>query len=236
MKTVMIALDRHAQHYHFQNDWLSADWHFSFDHYHDPARVAFGPLRVFNDDTVQPSSGFPMHGHRDMEIVTVVLSGTLEHEDNQGNRGLVEAGEVQVMSAGTGIVHAERNPSAIVPVHLLQIWIRPTRRGGRPRWAQAAFRHDGSDGPLIALASGEDRPGTLPIGQAATIYRARLAPGEAVTHELGPGRRAYLFAIGGAATAAGHALDSGDVARIEDEKALELTATRSADLLLLDLP
>src|SRR5947209_6824301 len=127
MNTVMITLDRHDQRYHFENDWLSAYWHFSFDHYHDPARVSFGPLRVFNDDTIQPRSGFPMHAHRDREIVTVVLSGTLEHEDNQGNRGLVEVGEVQVMSAGTGIVHAERNPSATVPVHLLQIWIQPTR-------------------------------------------------------------------------------------------------------------
>lgn len=232
----MLHVDRHDQRYHFQNDWLSAYWHFSFDHYYDPARVSFGPLRVFNDDTIRPRSGFPMHPHRDMEIVTIVLSGTLEHEDNQGNRGLVEAEEVQVMSAGTGIVHAERNPSPTVPVHLLQIWIQPARPGGRPRWAQAPFPHDASLGPLVALASGEERPGALPIGQAATIYRVRLGAGEAVTHDLGPRRRAYLFTIGGAATAAGHALESGDAARVEDETGIELKGTRSADLLLLDLP
>src|SRR5262249_18300889 len=105
----MVQIDRQAERYHFRNDWLSAYWHFSFDHYYDPARLGLGPLRVFNDDTVKPRSGFPMHPHRDMEIVTIVLSGSLEHEDNQGNRGLLEADDVQVMSAGTGIVHAERN-------------------------------------------------------------------------------------------------------------------------------
>ncbi len=232
----MIHVDRHARRYHFQNAWLSAYWHFSFNHYYDPTRVGFGPLRVFNDDTVRPRQGFPMHPHREMEIVTIVLAGTLEHEDNQGNRGVLEAGEVQVMSAGTGIVHAERNPSPTVPLHLLQIWIQPERRGGRPRWQQAAFPHDTARGPMIALASGEDRPGALPIGQAATIYRIKLGPGEAVTHDLSPGRRAYLFVIGGAAAVGDHVLEPGDAARIEDEHALGPKATRSADLLLLDLP
>jgi len=232
----MIRVDPHARRYHFQNDWLSAYWHFSFDHYHDPARMGFGLLRVFNDDTVRPRHGFPMHPHRDMEIVTVVLAGTLEHEDNHGHRGVLEAGEVQVMSAGTGIVHAERNPSPTVPLHLLQIWIQPEQRGGRPRWQQAAFPHDATRGPVIALASGEDRAGALPIGQAATIYRVKLGAGEALTHDLAPGRRAYLFVIGGAATVGDHALEPGDAARIEDEHALGFKATRSVDLLLLDLP
>ena len=232
----MIHVEGRDRRYHFENDWLSAYWHFSFDHYHDPARMGFGPLRVFNDDRIRPRNGFPMHPHRDMEIVTIPLSGTLEHEDNQGNRGVLEAGEVQVMSAGTGIVHAERNPSATVPVHLLQIWIVPARRGGRPRWQQAAFPHDAERGPIIALASGEARAGALPIGQAATIYRVKLGPGEAITHELRAGRRAYLFVIGGAASVAGQALEPGDAARIEDEHVLSLKATRSADLLLLDLP
>ncbi|MBI3456587.1 MAG: pirin family protein [Candidatus Rokubacteria bacterium] len=232
----MIQVDRRDQRYHFENDWLSAYWHFSFDHYYDPARTHFGPLRVFNDDTVRPRRGFPMHPHREMEIVTVVLSGTLEHEDNQGNREILEAGEVQVMSAGTGIVHAERNPSPTVPLHLLQIWIRPERFGGPPHWVQAAFRHEAPHGPIIALASGEGRAGALPLGQSATIYWVKLGPAEAVTFRLRPGRRAYLFAIGGGAALAGHDLQPGDAVRIQAERAVRLRATRSADLLLLDLP
>jgi quercetin 2,3-dioxygenase len=232
----MIQLDPHDRRYHFQNDWLSAYWHFSFDHYYDPARVSFGPLRVFNDDTVRPRSGFPMHPHRDMEIVTVVLAGTLEHEDNQGNRSVLEAGEVQVMSAGTGIVHAERNPSPTVPLHLLQIWIQPERRGGRPRWQQARFERDATRGPLIAVASGEERPGALPLGQAATVYRITLGPGDATVHELGAGRRGYVFVVSGAATLGSHTLEPGDAARVEDEPSVALKAARSADLVLLDLP
>ena len=232
----MMQIDRQGQRYHFENEWLSAYWHFSFDHYYDPARTHFGPLRVFNDDTIHPRSGFPMHAHRDMEIVTVVQAGTLEHEDNQGNRGVLEAGEVQVMSAGTGIVHAERNPSPTVPLHLLQIWITPERPGGRPRWAQRAFRHGTGSGPVLAIASGEERPGALPIGRAATIYHIKLGPGETVTHELAPGRRAYLFVIGGTATVGGVTLEPGDSARLEDEPALAAKAERAPELLLLDLP
>jgi len=232
----MIQMDRQARRYHFENEWLSAYWHFSFDHYYDPDRTQFGPLRVFNDDTIRPRNGFPMHPHREMEIVTVVLAGTLEHEDNQGHLGVLEAGEVQVMSAGTGIVHAERNPSPTVPLHLVQIWIIPERRGGRPRWAQRAFRHDATSGPVVALASGQDRPGALPLGQAATVYRIKLGPGETLTHDLQPGRRAYLFTISGGAAVGDLVLEPGDSARVGDEPALGVKADRSADLLLLDLP
>lgn len=232
----MLQIDRQAERYHFQNEWLSAYWHFSFDHYHDPARLGFGPLRVFNDDTIRPRNGFPMHPHREMEIVTLVLSGSLEHEDNQGNRGLLEAGEVQVMSARTGIVHAERNPSSTVPLHLLQIWIRPERLGGRPHWAQRAFRHDATTGPVMALASGRERPGALPLGQAATLYRVKLGPGESTCHDLAPGRRGYLFVIGGAVTLGDVQLEPGDSVRVEDEASLGVKAGRATDLLLLDLP
>ncbi len=232
----MLQVDRQAERYHFQNEWLSASWHFSFDHYHDPARLGFGPLRVFNDDTLRPRNGFPMHPHREMEIVTVVLSGSLEHEDNQGHRGLLEAGEVQVMSAGTGIVHAERNPSSTVPLHLLQIWIRPERPGGHPRWAQRAFRHDATTGPVMALASDGERPGALPLGQAATLYRIKLGPGESTSHDLAPERRGYLFVIGGAVTLGDVLLEPGDSARVEDEASLGVKAGRATDLLLLDLP
>jgi redox-sensitive bicupin YhaK (pirin superfamily) len=232
----VIQVEPQDARYHFRNDWLSACWHFSFDHYYDPARVRFGALRVFNDDTVAPRSGFPLHPHRDMEIVTIVLAGTLEHEDNQGNRGVLTAGEVQVMSAASGIVHAERNPSPTVPLHLLQIWIEPAHPGGRPRWAQASYAPEPGRGPLVPVASGEGRRGALPIGQAATVYRGKLGPGEAVSHELAAGRRAYAFVIGGTLTANGHALKTADAARVEGEPALRFEADRAADLLLLDLP
>jgi quercetin 2,3-dioxygenase len=232
----MIHVDAQGRRYHFENEWLSAYWHFSFDHYYDPERTHFSALRVFNDDSIRPRHGFPMHAHREMEIVTVVLAGTLEHEDNQGNRGVLEADEVQVMSAGTGIVHAERNPSLTVPLHMLQIWITPDGPGGRPRWAQGAFRRGTAQPPLLALASGESRPGALPIGQAATIYRAKLGPGEAMTHDLRPGRRAYLFSIAGRVAVDQAVLEPGDAARVEHERTLAVRAERSADLLLLDLP
>jgi redox-sensitive bicupin YhaK (pirin superfamily) len=232
----VIQVDPHDRRYHVENDWLSAYWHFSFDHYYDPARIAFGALRVFNDDTVAPRSGFPLHPHRDMEIVTLVLAGTLEHEDNQGNQGVLTVGEVQVMSAGTGIVHAERNPSPTVPLRLLQIWILPAQKGGRPRWAQAPFPLDAGRGPLVPVASGQGRRGALSIGQAATVFRGKLGPGEAGSHDLEGGRRAYLFVVGGTVTVNGHPLQSGDAARVEDEPTVSLKADRTVELLLLDLP
>ena len=127
---------RARERYHHQTSWLSTYWHFSFDHYHDPANVAFGPLRVFNDDTVAPGTGFPPHSHADMEIVSYVLSGTLEHRDSAGHRGRIGPGELQLMSAGTGITHAESNPSPTEAVHFLQVWILPRHRGRPPRWEQ----------------------------------------------------------------------------------------------------
>src|SRR3990172_13380091 len=144
----MIQVIRNKDRYHFETDWLSTYWHFSFDHYYDPANVAFGPLRVFNDDTVRPRSGFPPHGHKEMEIVTLVLGGTLEHEDDQGNRGLLSAGDVQVMSAGWGIGHAERNPSDDEPLHLFQIWFLPRTKRHPPRWEQRAVPPADRRGPL----------------------------------------------------------------------------------------
>ncbi|MFQ5897355.1 MAG: pirin family protein [Candidatus Methylomirabilia bacterium] len=232
----MIQVIRSGDRYHHQTDWLSTYWHFSFDHYWDPDNVAFGTLRVFNDDVIQPGTGFPPHGHREMEIITYVLEGELEHEDDQGNRGLLRAGQVQVMSAGTGIVHAERNPSTTVPLHLLQIWILPRTKRLRPRWEQRKFTAAERRGRLFPVVSANAERDCLRIDQHATIFVSALDPGQAVTQPLAPGRRAYLFAISGALDLNRIPLSAGDQARVADESPLPLTATAPTELILLDLP
>jgi len=226
---------RAKDRYHHETDWLSTYWHFSFDHYHDPKNVAFGPLRVFNDDTVQPGTGFPPHSHADMEIISYVLSGALEHRDSGGHRGVIGPGEVQVMSAASGITHAEYNPAATEPVHFLQIWLLPRRRGGQPRWAQRAFTPADRAGRLLAVVSGDGR-GTLAIDQDATMYIAALGAGEAVKHAVSPDRRAYVFVIDGGVELNGDGLAAGDQARISGAAPLEIHATRASELLLIDLP
>src|SRR5437867_8459195 len=226
---------RAKDRYHHETDWLSTYWHFSFDHYHDPKNVAFGPLRVFNDDTVQPGTGFPPHSHADMEIISYVLSGALEHRDSGGHRGVIGPGEVQVMSAASGITHAEYNPAATEPVHFLQIWLLPRRRGGQPRWAQRAFTPADRAGRLLAVVSG-DGHATLAIDQDATMYIAALDAGQAVKHPVSPDRRAYLFVIDGVVELNGDGLAAGDQARISEAAPLEIHATRASELLLIDLP
>ncbi|HEV8437074.1 MAG TPA: pirin family protein [Methylomirabilota bacterium] len=237
----MIQHIKSADRYHADHGWLSTWHHFSFNDYFDPDNVSFGPLRVFNEDIVQPASGFPPHGHRDMEIVTYVLSGELEHQDDQGNRGRIHPGEVQVMSAGTGIVHAERNPSPTTPLHLLQIWIMPRTRGLAPRWEQQRFEHDARRDALLAVVTpmnggATTGPSKLQIDQDASIYVASLELGRAVTHATRGGRRSYLFAISGALDLNGLALEVGDQARITDEPRLTIQARSPADVLLIDLP
>lgn len=220
--------------------WLDSLHTFSFNQYYDPLHMGFRSLRVINEDRVAPGKGFGTHSHRDMEIVTYVLAGELEHQDNQGNRGRVLAGEVQVMSAGTGIVHAERNPSPNTPLHLLQIWIVPRTRGLRPRWAQQRFPAEARRGTLLPVVTPSDRPAaaasTLGIDQDASVLVAALAPGEAVTHAMSAGRRAYLFAIAGALALNGRRIEAGDQARITDEPVLAIEASAAADLILIDLP
>ncbi len=231
----MIQVVKSRDRYHHQTNWLSTYWHFSFDHYWDPNNVSFGALRVFNDDVVQPGTGFPPHGHRDMEIITYVLEGELEHEDNQGNRGRIRAGEVQVMSAGTGIMHAERNPSRTDPLHLLQIWILPRTRGLKPRWEQRAFGRAERQGGLLPVVSGTERSGILKIDQDATIYVSALDPEQTLTHATTQGRRIYLYAIRGGLDVSGTHLAEGDQARVTDEPRVAVTADEPGELILLDL-
>lgn len=235
---------RANQRYHFEARWLSTYWHFSFDHYYDPDNVSFGPLRVFNDDLIRPGGGFPMHEHREMEIITYVLQGRLEHRDDLGNVGVIGPSEVQRMSAGTGVRHSEYNASQELPVRLLQLWIVPAVKGLRPSWEQKSFARDQWAGRLfpVAVPAGraeEGRDSAVRIHQDATIYVSLLRPGDSVTHRWADGRRAYLFVAEGEVRANAEVLRAGDQTRITGESWLELSVPPSAPaahLLLLDLP
>ena len=231
----MIHITKSAERYHLEADWLSTYWHFSFDHYYDSANVSFGPLRVFNDDTIRPGGGFPLHSHREMEILTYVIEGQLEHQDSLGNRGVIGPGELQRMSAGKGIRHSEYNASKTEPVHLLQFWIEPAVRGLEPSWEQRRFTPAERRGRLLLVASGEQQDGALHIHQDASVYAASLEKGDNVAHELASGRQAYLFVISGGVTLNGQPAAAGDQARLSDEKQLQLAAEKPAELILLDL-
>jgi redox-sensitive bicupin YhaK (pirin superfamily) len=192
-------------------------------------------LRVFNDDVVQGGGGFELHPHKNMEIVTYVLDGQLEHEDSVGNKGVVHPGEVQVMSAGKGIFHAERNATPDKPVHLLQLWIEPRHMGNTPRWEQKQFTREQRAGKLLPVVSSGNIPGTLAIDQDAAIYVSSLKRGDAVTHAVA-GTHAYVFVTKGEVAVNGKKLATGDQARVADEKSLEIRADSDAELILLDLP
>ena len=184
----MISVIPSNQRHHADAGWLSTYWHFSFSDYYDPRNMNWSALRVFNDDVVQPDSGFPMHPHKDMEIITYVIDGQLEHQDHLGNRGVVHPGEVQVMSAGKGIHHAEYNPSQDTPVHLLQLWVLPKHKDNTPRWEQKQFSRQERSGKLLPVVSSGDVPGTLAIDQDAAIYVSSLKSGEEVTINAVPAR------------------------------------------------
>ena len=221
-----------------EHGWLSARFHFSFAEYYNPDRLGFGPLLVWNDDTIQPGGGFPMHPHRDMEIITYVRTGAISHEDHLGNRGRTEAGDVQVMSAGQGIMHSEFNHEAD-PTTLFQIWIRPHTGQVPPRWEQRRFPKTDRAGQLVPLASGRDEDiaaGALTIHQDATLYGATLPAGDAVRHILGAGRRGYLVVSEGRATVNGEVLGPRDAAAITDAETVEIKAAEETELLLADLP
>jgi redox-sensitive bicupin YhaK (pirin superfamily) len=238
----MIQTIRSKDRYHAESDWLSTNWHFSFDHYHDPNNMNFGPLRVFNDDTVAPAGGFPLHAHREMEIVTYVIDGALEHRDNMGNTGVIRPGEIQRMSAGTGIRHSEFNHSKKDPVHLIQLWILPAVQHLRPSWEQKSFSLSDRMGKLLPIAVPASQNGNLNstavrIHQDATIYTSLLAPGQTATHKMGQSRKSYIFVINGNLVLNGQTLAAGDQARVSSERELQLSsASDSADFLLIDLP
>ena len=239
----MIRLIPSDERFRMKQDWIDARWHFSFGHYHDPSNIRFGPLRVFNDDTIQPASGFPQHPHDNMEIITIVLEGQLQHTDSIGNTGLIHPNEVQVMSAGSGIKHSEFNASADQPLRLMQLWVMPRNKNQQPAYAQQQFDPQAQENkwlPLVSSGSvknGGEISGTLGIDQDASIHRARLTESGELTWQSTKGRRTYIFVIDGQAQLNNQPLHKGDQARIEDEPNLTFNANNTnADLLLIDLP
>lgn len=227
---------RAEDRFHLESDWLSAYWLFSFDRYYDPNNVTFGPLRVFNHDTVAGGGGFPTHPHREMEIVTYVLDGELRHKDSTGGAGMIRAGEVQRMTAGTGVAHSEFNPSETEIVRLLQMWVLPERPGLTPSYEQKRFTTEQRTGALLPIASGQDAPGVVKIHQDVTFYVSRLRAGDSVAHELKPERRAFFYVIDGEVTLNGERLGAGDQARVTDVTKLEIAGARESEVILIDLP
>jgi redox-sensitive bicupin YhaK (pirin superfamily) len=218
----------------FRNDWLNARHHFSFGGYHDAARMGVGGLRVWNDDEIAPGTGFDAHPHKEMEIITYVRQGAITHRDSLGNEGRTEAGDVQVMHAGTGIVHAETNAEAI-PTRLFQIWILPDEAGVAPGWGTRRFPRDGQG--LAVLADGRDgADGTaLKLYADAAVLAGKLGKGETVRHHLGTGRVAYLVASRGAVRVNGVAVSTRDGAAISGEEEIAITASEDAELVVVDV-
>lgn len=216
-------------------DWLDS-WHsFSFGDYRDPQWHGFRSLRVINDDYVGPAGGFDTHPHRDMEIVTYPLSGSLEHRDSLGNGSVIRPGDVQRMTAGTGILHSEFNPSQTEPVHLLQIWLFPDRKGLTPGYEQKNFSSSDKQGRLRLIASPDGREGSVTIHQDASLYAGLLQPQQQVAHELLPGRHAWIQVASGEVAVNGVPLAAGDGAAISDQSRLELAGRSPAEILLFDL-
>ncbi len=219
----------------FDNDWLSARYHFSFANYYDPRNMGVGALRVWNDDTIRPGRGFDLHGHRDMEIITYVRRGAITHQDHLGNVGRTEAGDVQVMSAGTGIMHAEFNRES-EPTQIFQIWIEPAVHGVAPRWETRSFPKAGREGALVPLASGRrDHDDALQIHQDAALLAANLKVGQSVTHHLEPGRKAYLVAATGRLQVNGAAVDARDGVTLQDVAEIVIDAEADSEVLLADV-
>ena len=226
-----------AERGRFDHGWLQSAHTFSFADYHDPRHVHFRSLRVLNEDVVAPGTGFGMHPHRDMEILTWILSGELEHRDDMGHREVIRPGEVQVMSAGTGVVHSEQNPSATEPVHLLQIWLFPDRRGLPPRYEQRAADPAAMAGRLLPIATPPDQGGVVTIHQDARVFATRLARGEQVELPVADGRGVWVQVARGEVLVAGNRLTAGDGAAIEEVTTLPFVGhgETPAELLVFDL-
>ena len=230
----MLTLRPSAARGHADHGWLDTCHTFSFADYHDPAHTGFRSLRVINEDRVAPGQGFGTHPHRDMEILTYIVTGRLAHKDSMGHGREIAAGQLQAMSAGTGITHSEFNPSRTEPVHLLQIWLLPDRRGHTPRYAEWSPRPD-ENHALTLLASPDGRDGSAPIHQDARLWLVKLDGSAALTHPLSPGRAAWLQLMRGTLTVNGQQLAAGDGAAVEDEAAITLGPASGAEALLFDL-
>ena len=231
----MITIRKSAERGHFDHGWLDTYHTFSFDQYHDPAHVHFRKLRVINEDLVAPAHGFPMHAHRDMEIITYILSGELEHRDSMGNGSVIRPGDVQRMTAGTGVRHSEFNPSRTEACHLLQIWILPNARDLTPGYEQKFFADDERKGKLKLIASTDGRDGAVAINQDARVYASLLDRGESITHRLSEGRHGWLQVAKGSVELNGQKLEQGDGAAVSDEPEVTVKGAKDSEVLLFDL-
>jgi len=235
LEGVVITIRKAQSRGHLDHGWLDTCHTFSFGSYYDPQQMGFRSLRVMNEDVVAPGKGFGTHPHRDMEIVTYVLEGALEHRDSMGNGEILRPGEFQRMSAGTGITHSEFNPSATEGVHLYQIWLLPERRGIEPSYEQKAFPQEVLQNQLRLVASPDAEGGSLLIHQDARIFLSRLNRGERVTHGLHDGRHAWVQVLRGSIDLNGELLETSDGAAISDELELQIVATSDAEVMLFDL-
>ena len=231
----MIKIARSDEHFRNKTDWLDTTHHFSFGEYFDAGKMNFGPLRVFNDDIISPGKGFDFHQHADMEIVTYVIDGTLEHKDSLGNIGTVEVGEVQRMSAGTGITHSEYNRSKTDFLRLLQVWIFPEKKNLTPSWEQKKFSKKERSNKLLLVVSPDDAK-SLHIHQDVYFFVSSLSEGARVERKIDLSRKSYLFVIDGKIELNGNIMKTRDAARIENEWNLSIEAVMPTEILLIDLP
>ena len=231
----MLEVRKSHERGHANHGWLDSYHTFSFSEYHDPRWMGFGPLRVINDDRIAPGGGFPTHRHRDMEIVTYVLEGALQHQDSLGNGGTIVPGEVQRMRAGHGIAHSEYNASGTAPVHLLQIWIEPDTKNLEPGYEQKAFDPEDRQGRFRVVASSDGRDGSVTIHQDAIIYATRLEVDEQASLQLQAGRRAWLHVATGRVRLKGYTLEAGDSVALIHEPELAIAGLEAAEVLVFDL-
>ncbi|KEO81363.1 pirin family protein [Tumebacillus flagellatus] len=232
----MIQIIRSNERYTAEHGWLTSRFSFSFAEYYDPQNVRFGVLRVFNDDTVQAGEGFGRHPHADMEIMTYVIEGALEHQDSMGNIGVLRPGEVQRMTAGTGVYHSEYNHSQTEPVHFLQLWFLPNRQGLTPSWEQKEFTKEQQQNTLLPVVSGRAAEGALHMNQDVTVYLSNLEKGQILKYAAeDPNRLFYAFVIRGALDLNGELLQAGDAARISDVQHLTLGSPDGVEFMLIDL-
>jgi len=232
----MITLRHANERGHADHGWLDSHHSFSFADYHDPAHMGFGPLRVINEDRVQPGTGFGTHGHRDMEIISYVLEGELSHKDSMGNGSVIVPGDVQRMSAGRGVLHSEFNPSREHGVHFLQIWIEPSERGIAASYEQAHLSPAHKRGRLALLAGPKGEGATVAIHQDARVYAGLFDEGESASLAIASGRRAYVHVARGAVSVNGTPLKAGDAAKLTGEREVRLTDGEGAEVLVFDLP
>ena len=231
----MITLRKSEDRGHAQHGWLDSFHSFSFADYHDPRHMGFGPLRVINEDRIAPGTGFGTHGHRDMEIISYVLSGRLAHKDNMGNVETIPPGDVQRMSAGTGVMHSEFNHAENEETHFLQIWIEPHTRGIAPGYEQKTFAPEEKRGRLRLVAAPGGEQGAIHISADASLYAGLFDGTESTTLSLQPGRKAYVHLVRGALNVNGLPLQGGDAAKLEGEAEVRLEAGRDAEVLVFDL-